>query len=134
MLKGTYHSNVLAIGHGGIVPAAIIARALQLPVSVLMVSSYGKGSLTDEMVQQTAPVISDFRSHATRQDHTLVIDDLVDSGATYRAVIDLLRGLAGTTFAVLYDKGLNTNALSVRTFSTDTWLVFPWETPPPSKL
>jgi xanthine phosphoribosyltransferase len=57
----------------------------------------------------------------------LIVDDLVDSGATMRAIRKMMPNAHA---AVLYAKpdGLDQADSYVETVGQDTWIHFPWET------
>ncbi|QXX74533.1 Xanthine phosphoribosyltransferase [Methylovirgula sp. HY1] len=115
---------IVAITRGGLVPAAIIARELDLRiVESICVASYDadnrQGKL--EILKPVAAAIAQAEGGKT-----LVIDDLVDTGATARIVRTLL---PKAHFAAVYAKPLGRPY--VDTFMTevsqDTWIYFPWD-------
>lgn len=55
------------------------------------------------------------------EDATLIVDDLIDSGATRR------RYPANVPFYALLSKGPTENAFVAQQFPSSAWLVFPWE-------
>lgn len=115
---------VVGIARGGLVPAAIVARELDLRmVECISVVSY------EHTTQQGPPKI--IKSIAPEIAHNggigiLVVDDLVDTGATMRAVRALL---PRAHVATVYAKPLGRP--TVDTFMTevsqDTWIYFPWD-------
>ncbi len=115
--------GIVAITRGGLIPAAIIARELEcrLIESVSIV--------TYDEEERGEPRVT--KSPAAAGDGTgwLIIDDLVDSGATARLVRTLLpHAHLATVYAKPAGKPL------VDTFITevsqDTWIMFPWDTEP----
>ena len=117
-LHGNFDS-IVAVSRGGLVPATIIARELNIRVlDTICVSSY------DHDQQRSLQVLKD----ATLPDseRLLVIDDLVDSGRTLTALRDLM---PKAHFATVYAKANGKDM--VETYVTevrqDTWLYFPWE-------
>ncbi len=118
------YAAIVAIARGGLVPAAIIARELDLRiVECVSVVSY------DHTTQQGDPkIIKPIASEIAQRDGSgiLVIDDLVDTGATARVVRALL---PKAHFATVYAKPLGRP--HVDTFMTevsqDTWIYFPWD-------
>ena len=117
--KGPW-KGVVAITTGGMVPACIIARHLKIKhIDTLCISSY------DDQSQRKAQVIK----AADAGDGTgwLVIDDLSDTGNTFRAARALM---PNAHYAALYAKPAGEDAVDtyIMSVSTDTWLHFPWET------
>jgi xanthine phosphoribosyltransferase len=118
------YSAVVGVARGGLVPAAIVARELDLRlVESISVVSY------DHTVQEGPPkIIKAIAAEIARGEGkgVLVIDDLVDTGATARVVRDLL---PKAHLATIYAKPLGRPY--VDTFMTevsqDTWIHFPWD-------
>jgi xanthine phosphoribosyltransferase len=114
---------VVAITRGGMAPAMIIARELDIrTVDTISVRSY------DHQTQSSAPkVIKHPDMDLVGDGHgVLVIDDLVDTGRTLEVVRDLLpRAHIATVYAKPKSREL------VQTYITevsqDTWIFFPWD-------
>lgn len=129
-LAGMEFAAMVAVTRGGLVPAAIIARELGLRlIETLSVSSYGGGEGgAPEQAQGALRVLKPISSDllATQGQGVLVVDDLVDTGATARLVRELLpRAHLATVYAKPAGRPL------VDTFITevsqDTWINFPWD-------
>ena len=82
---------------------ADLSRALTVPVEIELMeaSSYGSGTASSGSVNITKDIV---RSLTGR--HVLIVDCIVDSGRTVRALMDLLKGRhpASVEAAVLLDK------------------------------
>ena len=118
--------GIVAISRGGLVPATIIARALNIRVvETVSVVAYDQLSLGDEETLGE-PKVTKLPEFAGDGDGFLSIDDLVDSGFTARVVRAML---PKARFACVYAKpagrGLADNVL--KEVSQDTWIVLPWE-------
>ena len=118
--------GIVAISRGGLVPATIIARALNIRVvETVSVVAYDQLSLGDEETLGE-PKVTKLPEFAGDGDGFLSIDDLVDSGSTARVVRAML---PKARFACVYAKpagrGLADNVL--KEVSQDTWIVLPWE-------
>ena len=105
------------------IPAAIVARELECRlVETVSVAAYDEEQRGD-------PVLLKPPTAAGDGDGFLVIDDLVDRGATAR----LVRGLLPRAhFACLYAKpsGRPFTDTFVAEVAQDTWVLFPWDTAP----
>jgi len=118
-------SAIVAVTRGGLIPAGVIARELGLRViDTICVASYHEEKEQGELrvLKPVSPQILE-RPH----EEVLIIDDLVDTGATAKAVRDLL---PGAFFATIYAKpaGLPLVDAFVTEVSQDTWIYFPWDT------
>ncbi|MGI9395372.1 MAG: xanthine phosphoribosyltransferase [Boseongicola sp.] len=113
---------IVAITRGGMAPAMIIARELDVrTVDTISVKSY------DHQLQSSAKVLnSPDKEMMSDGTGILIIDDLVDSGKTLQLVRDLY---PNAHFATVYAKP--TGEPMVDTFITcvsqDTWIFFPWD-------
>ena len=111
--------GIIAISRGGLVPASIIARELEIRlVDTVCISSYD---------WQDRSEIKILKSVDTDGDGWLLIDDLVDTGNTARVVRDML---PRAHFATVYAKpaGRPTVDTFITEVSQDTWILFPWDT------
>ncbi len=111
--------GIVAITRGGLVPASIIARELEIRmVDTICVSSY------DYQQQEKTSVL---KTPAAEGDSWLLIDDLVDTGNTARIVRNLL---PEAHFATVYAKPAGRPIVDtfITEVSQDTWILFPWDT------
>jgi xanthine phosphoribosyltransferase len=118
-------SAIVAITRGGLVPAAIVARELELRViETVCVASYH-----DYQRQGGLKVLKTIAAEVAKLDDggkLLVIDDLVDTGATAKVVREML---PGAHFAAVYAKPLGRPMVDtfITEVSQDTWIYFPWD-------
>src|SRR5262249_35566298 len=113
--------KVVAITRGGLVPAAIIARELDVRlIDTVCIAGY------DHQDQGTARVLKAAEGNGDGTG-VLVIDDLVDTGATARVVRELL---PKAHLATVYAKPAGRPLVDtfVTEVSQDTWIFFPWDT------
>jgi len=111
--------GIVAITRGGLVPASIIARELEIRlVDTICISSYD---------QQQQGDITVLKAPDTDGEGWLLIDDLVDTGNTARVVKDLL---PRAHFATVYAKPAGRPVVDtfITEVSQDTWILFPWDT------
>lgn len=115
--------GIVAVTRGGLIPAAIVARELDCRV----VESVSVLSYEEEVPGPV--VIAKPPSAAGDGTGFLVIDDLVDTGATIRAVRALL---PRAHYACVYAKPAGRDAIDtyITEVSQDTWILFPWDTEP----
>jgi len=124
--KGTFEA-IVCITRGGLVPAAIVARELELRlIETVCVASYhdykNQGALS--VLKDVAPSIRKIGDG--RGKGVLVIDDLTDTGKTARIVREML---PNAHFATVYAKpqGVSSIDTYITEVSQDTWIYFPWD-------
>lgn len=113
--------GIIAVTRGGLVPAAIVARELNIRVvDSICISSYDHQSQRDE-----ATILKDVTATDDGEGF-LVIDDLVDTGNTLRA---LKQRLPKARFITVYGKpaGLPLVDDYEAELTQDTWIHFPWD-------
>lgn len=113
---------VVAITRGGMVPACILARELNIRVvDTISVKSYDNQTQADASVLKSPDV--ELVGDGTG---VLVIDDLVDSGKTLEVVRVLY---PNAHFATVYakPKGRPLVDTFITEVSQDTWIFFPWD-------
>jgi xanthine phosphoribosyltransferase len=116
---------VIAIARGGLVPAAIVARELNIrTIESVAVKSYDHQSQGE--IKILKGIAGDILDRARKGSKMLIVDDLVDTGATARVVRDLL---PGAHFATVYakPKGREMVDTFITEVSQDTWIFFPWD-------
>ena len=120
-------AGVVAITRGGLVPAAVVARELNVRIiETICVASYhdykNQGEL--QVLKGVAPEITSMRGEGKG---VLIVDDLVDTGKTARVVRDLL---PSAHFATVYAKPMGRPLVDtfITEVSQDTWIYFPWDT------
>jgi len=113
--------RIVAIARGGLVPAAIVARELDIHfVDTVCVSSY------TIRTQGKTRILKDV---AGDDSDWLIVDDLVDTGRTARIVREML---PRAHFATVYAKpdGRPEVDTYITEVSQDTWILFPWDSQP----
>jgi len=113
---------VVAITRGGMAPAMIVARELDIrTVDTISVKSY------DNQTQAEAKVLKSPDTDLMGDGHgILIVDDLVDSGKT----LELVRAMYPRAhFATVYakPKGREQVDTFITEVSQDTWIFFPWD-------
>lgn len=113
---------VVAITRGGMAPAMIVARELDIrTVDTISVKSYNHQ-------EQTAPVVikSPDMDIVGDGEGILIVDDLVDTGKTLEVV---RKHMPKAHVATVYAKPMGNNMVNtfVTEVSQDTWIFFPWD-------
>jgi xanthine phosphoribosyltransferase len=104
-----------------LVPAAIVARELDLRlIDTVCIASY------DDRSQGKLTILKPVPGDGTG---VLIIDDLVDTGFTAKAVREML---PKAHFATIYAKPAGRPMVDtfVTEVSQDTWILFPWDIEP----
>jgi xanthine phosphoribosyltransferase len=117
---------IVTVTRGGLVPAAIVARELNLRlIETICISGY------DHIRQGELKVLKGVASELVQKSRgggkgVLIVDDLVDTGQTARVVRDLL---PNAHFATVYAKPMGRPLVDtfITEVSQDTWIVFPWD-------
>lgn len=116
--------GLVVISRGGLVPGAIVARALGIVrIDVICMTSYsGRVKGPVEIVKGVGEAPGD-------GDGWLMIDDLADSGAT---AAEARRMLPAAHFAALYAKPAGRALVDtfIREVPQDVWIDFPWDRDP----
>lgn len=119
--------GIVAVSRGGLIPAAIIARELEVRlVESVCIVTYDEEERGEPRVTKRPDAAGD-------GDGFLIIDDLVDTGATVKVVRELL---PHGHFACIYAKPAGRDLVDsfVTEVSQDTWILFPWDTEPQFSL
>jgi xanthine phosphoribosyltransferase len=122
--KGDW-KGIIAITRGGLVPAALVARELEIRlIDTVCVVSYGAGDGGGAEQQQGA--LRWLKRVEGDGEGWLLIDDLVDTGKTAKAVRETL---PRAHFATLYAKPLGRPIVDtfVKEFKQEKWIYFPWD-------
>ncbi len=115
---------VVAVTRGGLVPAAVVARELGIRViETVCVASYDYDKQGEIAVLKP---ISEEISGSDGGAGVLIVDDLVDTGATARVVREML---PKAHFATVYAKPAGRPLVDsfITEVSQDTWIYLPWD-------
>jgi xanthine phosphoribosyltransferase len=121
---GQEWTAIVCITRGGLVPAAIISRELDIRrIDTVSVASYH-----DYISQGEMKVLKEINSDIleTEGEGVLIVDDLTDTGKTAAIVRAML---PKAHFATVYakPKGRPLVDTFVTEVSQDTWIYFPWD-------
>ena len=118
--RGLRRDKILAITRGGLFPAGLLARELDIRrIETIGVVAYSGQKVEDPRAVKIAD--PEFLKD------TLIIDDLADTGAT----LDFIRKQAvSCTFATVFAKPLGEQRVDLfaSAMPQDTWIRFPWDT------
>ena len=111
--------GIITITRGGLVPASIIARELEIRlVDTVCISSYDFKEMGESKILKSVNI---------DDKDWLLVDDLVDTGRTAGIVRDML---PNAHFATVYAKPAGRPLVDtfITEVSQDTWILFPWDT------
>ncbi len=113
---------VVAITRGGMAPAMIVARELDIRVvDTISVKSYNHQTQSEPRVIKSPDmdIVGDGQG-------VLIVDDLVDTGKTLEVV---RKHMPKAHVATVYGKPMGRNMVDtyVTEVSQDTWIFFPWD-------
>tara|TARA_Y100001933_G_C18789061_1_gene475798 strand:+ start:250 stop:744 length:495 start_codon:yes stop_codon:yes gene_type:complete len=118
-------NGIVALTRGGLVPASILAREMEIRVvDTLCISTY------EEQLKGTVKVLKvPERAVSVEGEGWLLVDDLVDTGTTAKKAREILPKIH---FATVYAKpmGLDSVDTFVSSVDQDVWVFFPWDTEP----
>lgn len=117
---GKNFERIAAVSRGGLLPAGLLAYELDIRrVETVNMSSYdGNRMRGDDEIEISATL-------ENVDGRTLIVDDLSDSGRTFR----LLRKIyPQAVFASVYSKQKGKDAVDIYAADMpDAWIVFPWD-------
>lgn len=114
--------GIIAITRGGLIPASILARELD----VRMIDTIGVVTYNEDRTRGEPRVLKAPSADVGDGEGWLIVDDLVDSGVTARVVKQML---PKAHLATVYAKPAGQD--EAHTFAVpvkqDVWLLFPWD-------
>lgn len=114
------YDKIVAISRGGLIPAGILAYELNIRNSqAINISSY------DEDKQRKDEDIEIFGNVGEVNEKTLIVDDLSDTGKTFR----ILRKIyPQAKYVAVYAKEKGRSVVDIYACPMpDEWIVFPWD-------
>jgi xanthine phosphoribosyltransferase len=117
-------TTVVGITRGGLVPAAVVARELGIRViETVSIASYDYDRQgAPEVLKAIAPAFIGANQGAG----VVVVDDLVDTGATLKIVREMM---PNAHYATVYAKPQGRPLVDtfITEVSQDTWIYLPWD-------
>jgi xanthine phosphoribosyltransferase len=116
--------GLIAVSRGGLVPAAIVARVLDIRlIETICIASY------DGQEKGALEVIKPAPAAAGKGSGWLLVDDVADSGAT---AAEARQMLPEAHYAALYAKPAGKPFVDtfLREVDQDVWIDFPWDRDP----
>ena len=113
-------NRIVAISRGGLIPAGILAYEMNIRnCDIVNISSYDDDFMRDDNDIKIGKTLRDVDSH------TLIVDDLADSGRTLRILHNFY---PEAYFACVYAKPKGQDAVNCFAQEMpDKWVVFPWD-------
>jgi hypoxanthine phosphoribosyltransferase len=122
--SGYYFDWIVGIENGGLHISVPLSKLLDIKHSSIKISFYG-----DEITKQKTPAIDYHDVSFNYQERYLLVDDLIDTGETFKHFHDTHPQLNVMT-AVLFWKRHNEFDIVPNFYATmkpDQWIVMPWE-------
>lgn len=117
---------VVGVSRGGLIPATMISHRLNLPLETINANTY-EG--TRRILEKPTRIEGWEPGYNTNR--VIVVDDIMDSGQTYRAILAETGGITPKfRFATLIDKtprSFPDHSLYYSQVSKNVWVRFPWE-------
>ncbi len=120
-------SAIVAITRGGLVPAAIVARELDIRlIETVCVASYHDYTTQGDLKVMKTVAEELITRCGGNGKGILIVDDLVDTGKTAKVVREML---PEAHFATVYAKPQGRPMVDtfITEVSQDTWIYFPWD-------
>ncbi len=114
------YNKIVAISRGGLLPAGIISYELDIRnTAVINIATYINGS------HLQMDKFSGCESAGIVDEKTLIVDDLSDSGQTFRL---LRQQFPSAKFVTVYAKPAGEKEADIYARKLpDSWIVFPWD-------
>src|SRR5262249_15673633 len=119
---------IVCIPRGGLVPAAIVARELNLRViETVCVTSYGQPGTQGPLEVLKSPAEPIVAIGGGEGRGVVIVDDHVDTGSTGKIVRGML---PEAHYATVYANAVGRPVVDnfITEVSQDTWIHFPWDT------
>ena len=115
---------IVGISRGGLLPTRILSDLLDNShLANIKVEFYVDISQTKE-----APIITQPVSVSVKDKRVLIVDDITDSGQSFRLVWEtLMQKAAEVKTVTLYHKPWSCFTPDIYARETEAWVVFPWE-------
>ena len=130
LVEPKLYTHIIGLSRGGCIPATIMSHYLNLPMIPLVVSTRDHA---EEMIPDF-PIGHGNELSYIDQYRFLVVDDINDTGHTFKRVRDIMRqrGALYTDYAVLIDNEpsefeVHYWAKKINKDKDPAWIVYPWE-------
>jgi hypoxanthine phosphoribosyltransferase len=114
---------IVAISRGGLIASRILSDILNLPISHITIISY------QDLKQQKEIRITETPSRLFDNQTILLVDEIADSGKTFKRALEYFRKFKNCTIytLALYVKPHTTPVPDFWAKKTDAWVIFPYE-------
>lgn len=117
LLKNFSYNNktydaIVGVARGGMIPATVLAYGLDVPLKMLLVSSFEEGERRGIKNKTDEQTIEFIKNHKV-----LIIDDIYDTGQTADYITEQF---PEADFVAIFDKRLED-------CKNEYWYVFPWD-------
>ena len=122
---------LLGINRGGLIPSVFLSHALSIPMDTISIKTLDTCQLLPEQNLYVADYILEKLALGVR---TIVVEDIVDTGATLNTLEILLKekginsdNIKHAALIARYNHGATKLDYYVKMIKNDNWLVFPYE-------
>ncbi len=119
-------STVVGINKGGVIPAMLLAKRLDVDFNVMHIDPAWTCFFDDKFSYQLRDGVGEWRN-------VLLVDDICDSGRTMKSIIEQLQkegyhtNTLNTCALIYKSKSIHTPNLYAIKTEEDSWYQFPWE-------
>ena len=115
--------EIVAISRGGLTLGHLLSDFLRIPISTIIIQSY-----TDIQAQGEVAITGKLQ-RSIRDKHILLVDDVSDTGKTYKRAVRYLRrcGPKSITTVAMFYKPHSVFRPDFFAARTSKWIIFPYE-------
>lgn len=116
-------TKIVAISRGGLVASRIFSDLLNVPISHITIASY------KNLKQEKEPFIDETPSTSFKNDRILLVDEICDTGKTFKRALSYLNNLPikQVSTLALYTKSQTYPQPDFYAQKIDAWIIFPYE-------
>lgn len=113
---------IVAIARGGLIPATLLSHKLNLPMKIVTAQSY-EG--TRRTPNKPTEIVGWDRNWEDKK--ILIVDDILDSGATKKAIDDFRTTYLKSYAMIVNKRPFTSPTAHFITVDPSVWIKFPWE-------
>ena len=115
--------KIVAISRGGLVWGRLLSDLLKIPISHITIESY------KNLRQEKEAMISEAPSHSFEDKTILIVDEIADSGKTFKRAVSYFQNFPLRKIYLLapYVKSHSKIKPDFSVHTNDAWIIFPYE-------